>query len=210
MSHTELCDPIRDQDRSPFADILDDLIVRSPAILGAVLVDEDGETVDYSGRLTAFQIKVTAAHMQIIRAAIATSQPLAHSGPLTQVCVRASGRTIVLQALDEGYALVLVLARCTFHVSHRAMARAIRALAAEAGWRIPESRDSWQAIEVEEVPGGVPRRPRRLKTEEGWESLEVLGTLVGLRHEYGYRVRTAVGAELTIVREPKGYWYVEG
>ncbi|MEO8876512.1 MAG: hypothetical protein ABI461_13060, partial [Polyangiaceae bacterium] len=58
--------PVRDMDASPFASILGALIERIPGAFAVGLVDREGETVDYAGQVTPFDIKVAAAHFQII------------------------------------------------------------------------------------------------------------------------------------------------
>jgi predicted regulator of Ras-like GTPase activity (Roadblock/LC7/MglB family) len=199
--------PERDQGRSVFADILDDLIRRTPGIVGAVLVDEDGETVDYAGDGAPFQLKVTAAHMQLLRAQVESAMP-PPLGRLQQLSIRAASASVVVRTLSDGYALVLLLSRRTLVVSRRALDQAVSALANEAGWAFVATTPRWHEIEIEEARSGLPR-PVMLRTNGRWETLIILGTVVGLAHEHGYRVRTASGAELTIVREPTGYWYAE-
>ena len=56
----------RDQHESAFATILADLVRRVPGARGAALVDRDGETVDYSGRLDPFAMRLAAAHWRIV------------------------------------------------------------------------------------------------------------------------------------------------
>jgi hypothetical protein len=42
-----------------------------------------------------------------------------------------------------------------------------------------------------------------------WQRIEVLGRVMGLGRELGYRCRLRSGAELTLVREPAGTWYAD-
>src|SRR4029078_8942247 len=56
----------RDMDATPVARILHDLIARLPGAYACALVDLGGETVDYAGVVTPFDVKVCAAHLRII------------------------------------------------------------------------------------------------------------------------------------------------
>jgi hypothetical protein len=62
-------------------------------------------------------------------------------------------------------------------------------------------------VEVEAL--GPTHRPTSLRAGSEWERVIVLGTVVGLGRDRGYRVRLSSGAELTLVREPLGHWFVD-
>ena len=47
---------------SSFSRTLGDLVRRFPGCYGAVLVDMDGEAVDYAGREEPFELRMAAAH----------------------------------------------------------------------------------------------------------------------------------------------------
>ena len=201
--------PKRDQDWSPFARILQNLVDATPGALGAALVDNDGEAVDYAGVLDAFDVKIAAAHLQLeLRTAAETISNW--SGPVRQLVVRATKRSFAIRVLDDGYHLVVVMGRCAgFGISPRAISQAEYDLRAEAGWNPPREAERWVHARVEHVPGDR-RRPRRVQLWDVWYRVEVIGSLVGLgRGERGYRVRTTAGAELTLVRERLGRWYAD-
>ena len=42
-----------------------------------------------------------------------------------------------------------------------------------------------------------------------WQRVEVLGSVVGLGRERGYRCHVRSVAEFTLVREPAGVWYAD-
>jgi hypothetical protein len=204
MSRTR---PVRDEDRTGFTGILEDLVQRSPGLLGVAIVDNDGEAVDYAGRLATFQLKLAGAVWRIV---LSEAEPLwaKRFGTVHRIAVRANGRGFVVRSLPEGYALVLVLGRYALDASARALARAERMLANEAGWPAPVEQHPWHAVEVETALRDR-RRPQRIRAGADWQSVVVLGAMVGLHHERGYRVRTASGAELTLVREALGHWYCD-
>ena len=54
------------QKRTGFTACLETLVETSAGCLGAVLVDGEGETVDYAGRLAPYDVKLAAAHFQIV------------------------------------------------------------------------------------------------------------------------------------------------
>jgi hypothetical protein len=197
--------PPRDQHESAFHRILEALVKAQPSARAAALFDAEGETVDYAGQLDPFEVKVAAAHWQIVLAAWPeTLTP-------RSISVRARHTGFVLRPLDEGYALVLILhPLATFAVSTRALASADLALRREAGLGRLELAQPWYPIEVEPAAHDR-RRPSRVLVDRAWHDLEVLGALVGLgRRERGFRVRLVTsGAELMLVREPSGAWYVD-
>jgi hypothetical protein len=202
----------RDQHPTAFTRILEDLLELEPAAVGAVLVDTEGEAVDYAGGLTPFDIKVTGAHLRIVLDQLGAFAGRARAVPIgrpTQVIVRGVRRSFLARSLPEGYALVIVLKRHGFVLSPRALAISERRLALEAGW--PPSNEPaalWHPVHVETAYPNR-RRPLRMLAGSTWERVEVLGSIVGLGRERGYRCRLRSGAELTLVREPAGTWYAD-
>lgn len=201
--------PVRDQGKSAFSQILDNLIDATPGALGAVLVDNLGEPVDYAGFLDPFDIKIAGACLQLeLRKA---SDTLASAcGATQQIVVRARKRSFIARNLLEGYMLVMVLSRCAgFGISPRAISQAELALKKEAGWELPKGQERWALAHVE-AEAKNRRRPARVHLEGHWQAIEIMGSVVGLaKGEHGYRVRTVTGTELTLVRERLGRWFAD-
>jgi hypothetical protein len=199
----------RDQHPSAFTQILDQLLELEPAALAAVLVDGDGEAVDYAGSLTPFDVKVAGAYLRIVLDQIDAFAKRHTGGHPTQIVVRGVRRSFLARPLPDGYALVIVLKRHGFVLSPRAIAIAERRLGLEAGWP-PASNPAahWHPVHVETTDDNR-RRPHRMRTGSSWQRVEVLGSIVGLGRERGYRCRLRSGAELTLVREPAGIWYAD-
>jgi hypothetical protein len=197
-----------------FTRILERLLALEPTALAAVLVDGDGEAVDYAGVLSAFHTKVAGAHFRIVLEQMGAFAPSGGTAararsPLRQLVVRGFRRTFLARPLSDGYALVLVLKRHGFGASDRALAVAERALSVEAGWPVPETKGpTWHPVHIETVPRDR-RRPLRIEIGSIWHGVEVLGSIVGLGRECGYRCRLRSGVELTLVREPVGTWYAD-
>ena len=123
--------------------------------------------------------------------------------------MRGVRRSFLARPLPEGYALVIVLKRHEFVVSFRAIAVAEHGLGLEAGWPPTSERGpAWHPVDVE-TGYRNRRRPLRMLAGSTWQHIEVLGSLVGLGRERGYRCRLRSGAELTLVREPAGTWYAD-
>jgi hypothetical protein len=186
---------------TPFTPILDRVIAHVPGAYGAVLVDSEGETVDYAGLVVPYEIRVAAAYLQISMRQLEDVPAL---GQPKFMVVRGATRTVIARALPEAYVLGLLLRRrAGFSPSQRAFSEAERALAREAGWAAPSGR-AWYAVEV-----AVDRRGRPVRVEPD-VTVEVLGTVMGLTaREQGFRVRTATGLELTLVREARSTWYAD-
>jgi hypothetical protein len=193
-------------DATPFAQILIDLLLRLPGAYACALVDLGGETVDYAGVVNPFDVKVAAAHLRIIL------NDLDEYGALGRprwVVLRGEKRSFVARSLPEGYALVVMLRRrAGFTASARAYATCERELAAEAGWGHLHHGPAWFPIDVDIDRRG---RPTRIKRGGGaGVAVEVLGSVMGMpQNEQGFRVRTATGSELMVVREAGNTWYAD-
>jgi hypothetical protein len=199
----------RDQDPTSFAEILQELLWLEPRAIAAVLIDGEGETVDYASSLPSYFARVAAANLRVVLDDITGSWEKVGLGGLTHAVVRARRRSFFVRPLPDGYALVLVLRARAFAVSSRAIEVAACRLAAEAGWPGPaENNLTWHAAEVE-TRRTHRFRPLQIKTGEEWENVEVLGSVVGLAGEKGYRCRLQGGAEVTLVRESTGAWFVD-
>lgn len=204
----------RDQDLSPFGTILLGLCEAS-GVLGAALVDPEGETVDYAGRLDPFDIRVAAAEWRLVLRFVRESR-FPGWPDANELVVRARARSYAIVALSEGYAIVLELSRRCFKVSTRALAQAMRELEAEAGL-LPLARQSfppsrrWARVRVQTVSGDR-LRPSAIWLGGEWSAVTILGRYrradLG-RREVGYLARLPSGAEFTLVREPLGHWFAD-
>lgn len=199
--------PPRDQATSTFTRILERLIAASPGAEAAALVDFEGETVDYAGRLEMFELKIAAAHWRIVMSEIADTPQI---GPIRQITVRARGRGYLVRQLEDSYAIVVVLhRRAAFAVSDRALDEAVARLSVEAGWPVPRDAARWCCVEVE-TERRDRTRPLRLRVASAWQPIEVMGSVVGLApRERGFRVRLQSGAEMMLVRERLGRWFAD-
>jgi hypothetical protein len=195
----------RDQAETPFTPILSALVARVPSAHGAALVDNEGECVDYAGKVDPFDIKVSAAQWRVVLAELEASVPSFRS-----LTVRAERRSFVAWSLPDGYALVVALGRgAGFASSSRAYAACARALCVEAGWAIGADIAHWHLVDVT-----VDRRMRPRTVAflgESPAAVDVLGAVMGMTpSEKGFRVRLHdSGVELTVVREPGGAWYAD-
>jgi len=195
----------RDQAVSGFSGALMRLC-EGVAALGVALVDDEGETVDYAGVLTPFEVRVMAAEWRLVqdRSGGGTEQQ--------QITLRGRSKSFVGVSLEGGYLLVLQLPRGAFVVSERAMAEAVRSISLEAGLPIPRRYagpgQAWTRVEVKSATKS--RRPAAIWTEGRWHELEVIGCfrdLAGRRPTLGYRARLSDRLEMTLVREAFDRWY---
>jgi hypothetical protein len=201
----------RDQAVSPFAAILMRLCEGTGAV-GAALVDLEGETVDYAGRVDPYGIRVAAAEWRLVLSVLSQSA-VPHWADTTELLVRAARRSFATILLDSGYALVAELPVHCFSLSPRALAECARDLCHEAGFEITGDRfgGRWTSVDVR-TSGSDRRRPGAIWHAGGWCELEILGRYAAAelgRGEIGFRVRMRSGAEITLVRERLGRWYAE-
>jgi hypothetical protein len=199
----------RDQAPSSFAPTLGRLC-SSAGVVGAALVDSDGEAVDYAGRVAPFDIRVAAAEWRIILARLSrcTNSPWRDT---RQLMVRGVNKSFGAVLLPEGYALVVQLLPRCFRVSPRALSEAVREICENAGLGDPflQTSAQWTRVQVNE---SEERRPRSVWVNRKWLPVEVLGRWVGpelLPNELGYRVRLLGGEEITLVREPLAQWFAD-
>jgi hypothetical protein len=194
----------RDQRESAFAAILAALVKRVPGARAAALVDRDGETVDYSGILDPFDVRLAAAHWRLVFDDVSRQRSCRS---VRWLCLRASGASYLVHDLPEDYALVLVLARAAgFFGWRRAVSSCAGALAGEAGWDGRRVEPQWfPAL----VTSDERRRPTTIRIAGRATPVEIVGTVAnGLaRRERAWRVRLDTGIEATLVREPGGMWY---
>jgi hypothetical protein len=192
----------RDQHESAFTAILGSLVARVAGARAVALVDRDGETVDYAGRLDPFALKVAAAHWRIVLDETKT-QPSLHDA--RWLALRAGRVSFLIHELPEGYAIVLQLTRAAgFAEWRRALSACAHSLAREAGW--PAWPNAWFPVQVET---DARRRPLAVSAGAQAGKVEILGALAGgfSSRERGWRVRFPSGVEATLVREPGGHWY---
>jgi len=200
----------RDQAPSSFAPTLGRLC-SSAGVLGAALVDADGEAVDYAGRVDSFEIRVAAAEWRIILTRLSRSshEPWRQT---RQLMIRGVNKSFGAVLLPEGYALVVQLLPRCFRVSPRALSEAVREICENAGLSLEDAPAAqWRRVQVNES-APPQRRPNSVWVNRKWLPVEVLGRWVGpeLRpNEIGYRVRLLGGEEITLVREPLAQWFAD-
>jgi len=201
----------RDQDASPFSAILWRLC-DGCAAHAAALVDKEGETVDYAGRISPYEIRVAAAELRLVLAFTHTAA-VPGFGQVNEIRVRTGRRSYAIVGLGDGYAIVLELSRHSFSVSPRAVLQATRELESEAGIEsvLRPGGTKWSRVEVRTSPTDV-RRPDAVWLNGAWQAVTVLGRYRSgdlARRERGYLARLATGAEFSLVREPLGFWFAD-
>jgi hypothetical protein len=199
--------PPRDQSTSTFTEILERLLAATPGALAVALVDFEGETVDYAGRLATFDIKIAAAIWQIVIAETAETPAM---GSIRQFNLRAGSRGYVVRRVQENYAVLIVLhRRAAFAVSDRALIEVQARLSVEAGWTAPSPELCWYRVDVEPEPRDRTR-PLKMRVADTWHPVDVMGSVRGLAaREKGFRIRLPSGAEMMLVRERLGGWYAD-
>jgi hypothetical protein len=197
--------PPRDMDASSFQQILSDLVERIPGAYGASLVDSEGESVDYAGQVTPFDVRLAGAHWRIVIDDISRT----FLGRPGWLAIRGSSKSFLTCTLPDEYALVVLLKRrAGFGSASRALSACVRALHAEARWPLAAPSRHWSPVKV---TCDSRRRPCRISAAEGTSyAVEVIGSVVGLaKRDRGFRVRLDSGKEVTLVREPRDYWYAD-
>ena len=203
----------RDQTLSTFGAILLRYCEATGAI-GSALVDGEGETVDYAGALEPFDIKIAAAECALLLSVVRESGIEAWASS-KEVLLRGRRRSIALIALEENYTLVALLPPHAFSVSARATHQAVSEICDESGLTMPAHfqryDEHWRRVEVR-TRADDRRYPAAIWADGAWASLELLGRYQASdqhNREIGYRARLESGAELNLVRERLGVWFVD-
>jgi hypothetical protein len=201
----------RDQGASPFSAILERLCEGCSAH-AAALVDKEGETVDYAGRISPYEIRVAAAEMRLVLAFTRTAE-VPGFREVSEIRIRTGLRSYAVIGLGDGYAIVLELVRHSISVSPRAVLQAMRELESEAGIEsvMQGAGTRWSRVEVR-ASSLDARRPEAVWLDGAWHAVTVLGryrTGDLARRERGYLARLPSGAEFSLVREPLGYWFAD-
>mgnify|MGYP002362164076 FL=1 len=222
--------PRRDNPSSAFADILERLAARLPGVLALVLVDSEGETVDYWTRRDPYEARVVGAQVQLFFRLVseglkdppvwatfrfgpdlprATAHPPGTAGDGSLNPVGTPGtRTLYARRVGPVYTLVAEFdAAVTRMHARRALEVTERELADEGGWQAPAS--LWTSVRVDQDSKG---RPYAVVDGQGVaQELQILGKIQGLPpRERGWRIRLSHGREMNLVREPGEFWYVDG
>jgi predicted regulator of Ras-like GTPase activity (Roadblock/LC7/MglB family) len=99
----------REQARTAFTGLLEEVVVGCPGAVAAVFSDADGETVDYCTFLEVFDTQLTGAQWSADLAALASAVERWGLGSLESVHVRGPDRDFLIQTVGEGYYLTIVL-----------------------------------------------------------------------------------------------------
>lgn len=201
----------RDQEASPFSAILWRLCEGCCAH-AAALVDKEGETVDYAGRISPYEIRVAAAELRLVLAFTRTAEIPGFSR-VSEIRIRTGQRSYAVIGLGDGYAIVLELVRHSFSLSTRALLQATRELELEAGIEsvLGPAGTRWLRVQVRPAAADK-RRPEAIWLDGAWQAVTVLGRYRSgdlARHERGYLARLASGAEFSLVREALGFWFAD-
>lgn len=211
---------VRDANESPFAAILEQLMRGLPGAYAAAFVDEEGECVEYAGKVDAFHVKVAAAHLRVTLETLNVTRTL---GRAKWFLVRGTRESALVYRLADHYALVVLFTRGGgFARTPRALAAALRQVSEEGAIKYEGER--WYPARFTLDAAGKPlvwhrqtsgagtgiRARGPIDDEVREEPVEIVGTIMGLgRGERGYRLRLAGGAEVTAIREVSRVWYTD-
>lgn len=200
----------RDQVESVFTTMLRGLWDAVPSLLAAVLVDTEGECIDYVSALPPYDAKVVGAHMLMMMDMLQNSREKVALGEPMVLEISASGRELWVQRIGGEYVLVVVL---TPGADRAQLRTAVSSVANEFRAEVGIEPPAWE--------GSGKRLSVRVRPSPGWKYApqgfsdgsvrvlisDVLGRWtesagVGGDEVVCFRVRTAEGQELTLVHDP--------
>ncbi len=93
----------------PFKKALDDIVDAAGGGVGAILVDDEGESIDYVTRGDSFEIRLAGAHHGIVLGILNDIQKRIDNGETIEaICVRSDLLTYTIAPLEDGLFVVLV------------------------------------------------------------------------------------------------------
>jgi hypothetical protein len=214
---------MRDTQASPFAEILRSFIQSHPGVIGASLVDSEGETVDYSGIWTPYELRVLGAVLQVTEKAFRSESHLLGEGELLAFSFVFGSRCAFYRNLPDGYGLAMVLNQADpalIEPDSKPVDHLCLLLAVEAGWLARDATPTshWFPVGVLRDPQGKPEALVRIKGPLALDgrdsalkdrrSIHVLGSfLEGVKT--GVRVQLDHGVECNLSCESDTTWYAD-
>ncbi len=99
----------------PFNYLLTNLLVDVPEAIGAIFLDDEGETVEWVTRHNdPFDLKVEGAYHSIFVRRLSTITRDNDAGPLKHYIIKGKALTSLTHTLPDGYYLLLILDRPAF------------------------------------------------------------------------------------------------
>ncbi|MCA9615752.1 MAG: hypothetical protein KC586_23510 [Myxococcales bacterium] len=199
----------RDQVESSFTQILRRLWIANVDVLAAVLVDVDGECVDYCSALPPFDAKVAGAHLRVIVDDVRRFMERIGGAEPSRIEIHGSERDLVARRLGDGYLLVVVTnATGTDQALLADVESVAEALRSEAGLSTP-GWDPTADLEVhvrratgwEFAPRAFVEDGRTHEIASVLGRWEESGPLAG-DHLVCFRVQTEGGTEATLAYDP--------
>ena len=93
----------------PFKKALDAIVDNAGGGIGAILVDDEGESIDYVTRGDSFEIRLAGAHHGIILGLLNDIQKRIDDGEaIREICVRSDLITYTIALLQDDLFIVLV------------------------------------------------------------------------------------------------------
>jgi hypothetical protein len=131
-------------ERTSFAPLLGEILVRMSSARAAILVDSEGETVEYEGIGAPFDLMIAAAHARIAVSSVERSS----LGKPRLLAFRGSQGGVLVKGLADGYALVILMRpRAGLLGSRRALDAGAWRISREAG--LTFERPAWFPVLVD-------------------------------------------------------------
>jgi hypothetical protein len=177
----------RDMSVSVFGEILETFASGQQGIIAAIVVDEEGEAVDYTGTLAPYDVRILGAEAQLLMRG--------QRKGVRQLTLTGTKRHITVLALFEGYLLVIA---SIAHSDEVLCALALEAvtydLTSEAGYPCAPA---WRRLNVTLSTGGLPTavsgEPVTVEDVRHWKEgryiLAMVRTPGGVRYEVARPVR---------------------
>lgn len=194
---------------SPFHSILEAFVVACPSCHAAILVDEEGEAVDWALSPTAESMTdeaaIAGAEWQLVMRDI---KKRCGFEATRQLVIDSTRLSYLVRYIHGDYTLVVVGQPGILHtVSFRAIRQVEVELCLEAQWPVPNNEDlCWWRLPVRLDSGGTPCAVR---IAGRWiDQVAVITPLRGLEPgDRGFEVIVAHRLPIRLVREAAGEWF---
>lgn len=124
----------REQSTSAFSMILERLVEATPNAIGAAFADEEGEAVDFYGKVDPFELKIAAAHLGILLTRLEELSSRHRLGPVVELHLAAETGQYITRPVGLGYQVTVVLEPvASLPKLRRAFEQALAEIRLEAG-----------------------------------------------------------------------------
>ena len=95
--------------RTPFAEILEQVVRDLPGARGAIFIDWEGEAVDAFTMADDTEVRLAGAHWGIVFNHVRSALDKLGQGEPREIMMRFDGQQVIIRRVDEGYMAIITM-----------------------------------------------------------------------------------------------------